>query len=45
VAKERVTRIGEPEDIAQLVGFIVSPAGRYLHGALIDCDGGATKSI
>jgi 3-oxoacyl-[acyl-carrier protein] reductase len=45
VRHERVTRIGEPEDVAALVAFIVSPAGRFLQGALIDQDGGATKTI
>lgn len=45
VRHERVTRIGEPEDVAGLVAFLVSPAGRFLQGALIDQDGGATKTI
>ncbi len=45
VAHERVTRIGEPVDIAGMVWFMVSPAGRFLQGALIDLDGGATKSV
>jgi len=45
VREARVTRIGEPDDIAGLVTFIVSPAGRFLHGALIDMDGGATKTL
>jgi len=40
-----VTRLGEPEDIANLVAFIVSPRGRLLQGALIDIDGGQTKTI
>jgi 3-oxoacyl-[acyl-carrier protein] reductase len=40
-----VTKIGEPEDIAALVAFIVSPEGRFLHGSLIDMDGGATKTV
>lgn len=40
-----ITRIGEPADIANLVAFIVSPDGRFLHGALIDMDGGQTKTI
>jgi len=35
-----VTRIGRPEDVAALVAFIVSPRGRWLHGAEIDMDGG-----
>ena len=42
---EQVTRIGEPEDIANLIAFVVSPKGRFLHGSLIDADGGATKTI
>ena len=45
IDNEQVTRIGEPEDIANLVAFVVSPQGRFLHGALIDADGGATKTI
>lgn len=42
---EQVTRIGEPEDIANLIVFVISPKGRFLHGSLIDADGGATKTI
>lgn len=42
---EQISRIGEPEDVAALAAFIVSPAGRLLHGALIDIDAGATKTI
>jgi len=45
VQQQRVTRVGEPEDIAGLVAFLVGPEGRFLHGALIDMDGGATKSL
>lgn len=45
IETEQVTRIGEPEDIASLVAFVVGPKGRFLHGALIDADGGATKTI
>ena len=43
VENARITRIGEPEDIAALAAFVVSPEGRLLQGALIDMDGGATK--
>lgn len=35
----------EPKDIADLVALFVSPRSRFLHGALIDADGGATKMI
>jgi 3-oxoacyl-[acyl-carrier protein] reductase len=40
-----IARIGEPEDIAALVAFIVSPEGRLMHGSLVDMDAGATKTI
>ncbi len=43
--ESRIMRIGEPEDIAALVAFVASPEGRLLHGALIDIDGGLTKTI
>ena len=45
VAEKHITRIGEPEDIAGLIAFILSPQGSYLQGALIDMDGGRTKGI
>ena len=45
IESARTTRIGEPEDIAALVAFVVSHEGRFLQGALIDMDGGATKVI
>jgi len=43
--QNRIARVGEPEDIAALVAFILSPHGRLLQGALIDADGGLTKTI
>lgn len=45
VEEAKTTRIGEPADIAALVAFVVGPEGRFLQGALIDMDGGATKVI
>jgi 3-oxoacyl-[acyl-carrier protein] reductase len=45
IREEKVLRIGEPEDIAALVAFLLSPHGRYIHGSLIDADGGSTKTI
>jgi NAD(P)-dependent dehydrogenase (short-subunit alcohol dehydrogenase family) len=45
VREHHITRIGEPEDIAALVAFVVSPEGRFLHGAMVDMDGGATKTL
>ncbi len=40
-----VTRFGTPEDIAGLIAFMVSPRGRWLHGATIDIDGGEVKGM
>jgi NAD(P)-dependent dehydrogenase (short-subunit alcohol dehydrogenase family) len=45
VEEESISRIGEPADIAALVVFVAGPEGRFLHGSLIDMDGGATKTI
>ena len=33
-------RWGEPEDIAQTAVFLSAPASRYLHGTVINVDGG-----
>ncbi|MFG1961428.1 SDR family oxidoreductase [Nonomuraea sp. NPDC049028] len=33
-------RIGEPEDVAATVLYLVSPAGRYLTGKVLEVDGG-----
>jgi NAD(P)-dependent dehydrogenase (short-subunit alcohol dehydrogenase family) len=40
-----ITRIGEPEEIAAMVELIVGPEGKMFHGALVDMDAGATKTI
>ena len=45
VRKSNIVRLGEPEDIANLAAFMVSPQSRYMQGALIDLDGGQTKTI
>jgi NAD(P)-dependent dehydrogenase (short-subunit alcohol dehydrogenase family) len=45
VKESRVRRIGEPDDIAALVAFIVSKEGGFMQGSLVDMDGGSTKSI
>jgi 3-oxoacyl-[acyl-carrier protein] reductase len=45
VQESQITRIGEPEDVASLVAFVVSSEGRFLQGSLIDLDGGSTKTI
>jgi len=35
-----VGRLGTPEDVANLVGFLVSPAAAYINGQVIRVDGG-----
>jgi NAD(P)-dependent dehydrogenase (short-subunit alcohol dehydrogenase family) len=45
VLNANIVRIGEPEDVANLAAFVLSPQSRYLQGALIDLDGGQTKTV
>jgi 3-oxoacyl-[acyl-carrier protein] reductase len=45
VQQAKVMRLGEPQDIAELAAFILSNRARWLQGALIDMDGGQTKTI
>lgn len=45
VQESGITRIGEPQDIAALVAFLTGPEGRFLHGSVIDMDGGQTKTL
>jgi 3-oxoacyl-[acyl-carrier protein] reductase len=40
-----ITRYGEPEDIAELMAFLVSPGARWMTGSTIRMDGGEVKSI
>lgn len=45
VRRAKIVRIGEPDDIASLAAFVLSPQNRLVHGALIDLDGGMTKTV
>ncbi len=45
VRSSNIVRLGESEDVANLAAFMVSPQSRYMQGALIDLDGGQTKTI
>lgn len=40
-----IGRYGEPEDIAELMAFLVSPAARWLTGTQLRIDGGEVKSV
>lgn len=43
--KAGISRYGEPQDIAELMAFLVSPAARWLTGTQLRIDGGEVKSI
>jgi NAD(P)-dependent dehydrogenase (short-subunit alcohol dehydrogenase family) len=35
-------RVGKPEEVAQVVGFLCSDAAAFMTGALVNVDGGYT---
>jgi 3-oxoacyl-[acyl-carrier protein] reductase len=40
-----ISRYGQPEEIAELLGFLVSPAAKWMTGASLRMDGGEIKGI
>jgi len=40
-----IARFGKPEEIADLLGYLVSPAARWMTGASVRMDGGEIKGI
>jgi 3-oxoacyl-[acyl-carrier protein] reductase len=40
-----VARFGTPEEIARLVAFLASPQAAYCQGAIVDADGGQTRTL
>ena len=44
LAKTPGGRIGQPEDIAKVVGFLVTPASAWIYGQVIIVDGGISLS-
>ncbi len=40
-----IARYGEPEEIAELMAFLVSPAARWMTGSTLRMDGGEVKSV
>jgi 3-oxoacyl-[acyl-carrier protein] reductase len=45
LVEQKISRFGNPNEVAELIAYIVSPAGRLLQGSLIDADAGYTKGI
>jgi 3-oxoacyl-[acyl-carrier protein] reductase len=41
----RVARFGTPEEIAAVVAFLASDAAGYMQGAIVDVDGGQTRTL
>jgi 3-oxoacyl-[acyl-carrier protein] reductase len=44
-AEAGIRRFGEPEEIAELMAFLVSPKTRWMTGSALRMDGGEVKSI
>ena len=40
-----ITRFGTPEEIAELMGYLVSPAAKWMTGASLRMDGGEIKTM
>ena len=43
--REGIRRLGQPEDVADLVAFLCSPAARHINGTAIAVDGGGTPGV
>jgi len=43
--KQTVNRVGMPDDVANAVGFLCSPASDFINGSNIRVDGGASSTI
>jgi 3-oxoacyl-[acyl-carrier protein] reductase len=40
-----ISRYGRPEEIAELLAFMVSPAAKWMTGSSVRMDGGEVKGV
>jgi 3-oxoacyl-[acyl-carrier protein] reductase len=45
LAPRGTKRFGRPEEIGWLAAFLASPKAAFIHGAIIDIDGGSTRAL
>ncbi len=41
----KISRLGKPSDVAELVVFLCTEESRWIHGAIVDVDGGQNKGV
>src|SRR5713226_10459144 len=45
VKQLKVTRLGEPSDVAEVVAFLCTEQSRWMQGSILDVDGGQNKGV
>jgi NAD(P)-dependent dehydrogenase (short-subunit alcohol dehydrogenase family) len=40
-----IARFGQPAEVGRLVAFLASPQAQFCHGAIVDADGGQTRTL
>ena len=43
--KAGIARFGEPGEVADLIGFVLSPGARWMTGSVLRMDGGEIRSV